>query len=379
MKTIIALLLLSAALPAQNRLAGGMRLSSLNNHNAVSRSGLVAAWDMGSQKNLAIHSDDFTLNWNDSGTSRTSNSITFGASTLFNIYRAVPMSYNTVYTVSALVSSATSQMFRFALEDASVHYSSNITTTSTPTKYSATITTGASGTTYLEIYNGTGAVAGSITISNLQLELGSLPTAYQATTDLQTLPNLASPGTYDLQRGSTAGADSADPTVTGNSWLFDGSDDYAISSALSIVQPSTIMAVGKRTAETPITTRILIDGISGRNTLYTDAVTGIANVFASTSLAGQAVPDNTWFSLVGVFNSGAGSNIYNGSVLTTGAVGSQNMIGVHVGTNNVSSNFFWYGAIAQVLIYNTANTGATVWRNYKALKLLNATRGISLP
>lgn len=85
-------------------------------------------------------------------------------------------------------------------------------------------------------YDGTGTdpyteADPGIYITDVQLYPSSTLPPYAATTDLQTFADLSGHG-YSLQRGSTAGADSNDPTVLGPGLSF-VTDDYALTGNLS--------------------------------------------------------------------------------------------------------------------------------------------------
>jgi hypothetical protein len=296
-----------------------VRVSWLNNHHAVGGNGAVAVWDMGSMKNLLLYSGDLTnavwLSYG-YGTTHDATTITFPA-VLSSVYQLVPISASTTYVASAVVSSATGKTFQFWICSGTTNYTSgDFTTTSTPTRYffSAAVTTVAA-TSNLSIVNGSDLSAGTITISNLQLELGTLPTTYQATTDLQVLPNVVTPGTYDLTRGANSGAGTDDPTILGNAWGFDGVNGLVTGLPTKGANWTTINS----------------------STTHCDGVDSATGKFRDGAVNGSATEFN---------------------------------IGVSGG---------YSGTVAQVLRYSNVLTLNQEWRNYKSLKQINSWRGITLP
>ncbi len=175
------------------------------------RSGLSGAWNLGTV-NLLKWSEDFSnAAWLEySITSHTAASVTYTNQGDGALYQAIAVPAGT-YTLSCYASSSTGKKFRLAMFDGSTAYnSSNFTPTAEATRFSYTFTSLATSSN-VQIVNETPGVAGTLSVSRCQLNEGSTALPYVATTDGQSFSNAVSGGSA-LVKGTTAGADTNDPT-----------------------------------------------------------------------------------------------------------------------------------------------------------------------
>jgi hypothetical protein len=200
------------------------------------------------------------------------------------------------------------------------------------------------------------------------------------TGDVQSVPNLV-PGGAALQRGSTAGADTNDPTPSAAGWVF-ATDDYGTGGPMP-TGPRTIIAVGQ--TNTALFANIMVSGETGTNIRsYIGTTEGAAFWGWGSASSGSTALTQTgtvWKSLA---MTGAGSltTFYeNGSRLGTLSGGSETTSGnVQVGRGGSTSYLHFNGTIAYVLIYNRALNPAEIKRLHERfLKPRMAAVGVTLP
>lgn len=219
------------------------RLSWLGNRNAIPGYGLVGAWDLTSD-NLLKWSESFCdAAWVSSSATCTANTHTSPVgdqtadtitSTGANGYirQASPVAVGQDYTFSVWLRSLTGETLNLQLTvvradfGASIKTNVAITTEWQRLAYTFTLPAGYEGGSVMIGGGSTFSTGLSLAAWGAQLTEGSTPKPYVRTTDGQSVPNFAPGQTAALQRGSTAGADTNDPTLSQQGMVFDGVDDF---------------------------------------------------------------------------------------------------------------------------------------------------------
>lgn len=118
--------------------------------------------------------------------------------------------------------------------------------------------------------------------------------------------------------------DTGIPTI-----LFDGVDDFLASSTPTISQPNThFVGISELAIGTKAITASDSGGFSNDQELFT---TVTWNYYAGSAQSGGVV-DTNWNVMSSIFNGASSSLRFNGSVISTGNPGTQNMIGIRLAT-----------------------------------------------
>lgn len=141
-------------------------------------------------------------------------------------------------------------------------------------------------------------------------------------------------------------------TINGLNVLdFDGSNDYLTNTAITTTQPNSIFAV----AQFDVTSsyRFLLDGITSRQILYN--YNGEANINAGTEVQSTSTPVSGAASIWSGTFDGASSDLrINGVSEVSGNAGTNGLTDLAVGTLHTLNNFFLNGAVAEVIIIDSA-------------------------
>lgn len=234
-----------------------------------------------------------------------------------------------------------------------------------------------------------------------QVSEGPTALSYQATTDLQAVPNLV-PGGPSLQLGSTSSADTNDPVRRLSGMVFDGTDDYLVSSTTIPIAAGglSVMGVAARAWET-----------GAYNALFGgSAYSATAGIFVGTSAASL----NDWLAKeLMIFGDGSSTgrapksansygSITSGTYHVIGGVVSDNKsvvildgvesarlsltssvkatnVAIYIGSSSATTDR-WNGTISHVLLYNRALSPKEVRQNHNTyFKPSMAAVGVTLP
>lgn len=341
------------------------------NNKGLVRPGIVGAWNL-STVNLLKYSEDFSnAAWSNNEATHTANTITFAASAASAVYQAANIPASTL-TVSVLASSTTSQKFRINCFASADRLSSAFTTSETPTVFTYTFPSG--GCDYFNIQNSAEAVAGVITVGYVQLNEGPTALPYVATTDLQTVPNLVAGGP-SLQLGSTSGADTNDPVRRLAGMVFDGVDDFLVTTIALGSADATGQIVSRKTKSDALEADLFRYG-----NLQNWEQSGKLQAWMSTG--SQAFVSKTagdWSLFSSVYSSGnitAWNGIAKGSTQNPGAILSGTTL--YVGSGTLGS-YGYGGDIASFSFYNRALSPKEVRQNHQWLKFQMSQVGVTLP
>lgn len=240
----------------------------------------------------------------------------------------------------------------------------------------------------------TGDGESGIYLTSAQLNQGTTPLPYVATGGLQSVGNLA-PGGAALQRGSTSGADTNDPTPTLAGWSF-ATDDYGLVSQKLVgdLANHTVILVAKQDTETTAS-YLYGEGSTSSTAPIWGLSTGSSNAKHSNwiyrgddnnsdgvSLGQELFTAGAWRSHA-VVKSGTsmlrywdGGNAVETTISNRTLTLNQTTIGAR--SLNTPSNFF-NGTIAFVLVYNRALSPAEIKRLHERyLKPKMAEVGVGL-
>ena len=385
MRTLLIALALCASASAQPRLGqSGIRISALNNRHAIGARGLVAAWDL-SSRNLLLHSEDFSqAAWQKVLASASSGEITLEASADAYVWQNVGIKPAGTYMFSVELKAAGADSAILIIQETGIGATNlNVSLTSEWRRFSVSLANSGAAALYLYLYNSS-AQARTFQARRAQLHSGTLPLPYAATGDQQSVAALNT-AAYPLQRGSSSGADSEDPSVGTSGLSFDGGD-YATSGLTSVLNDITAVVVFKDTG-TRVTYERLIDkdadagfAFSRNYTLSNAWGSGIRQVASPYGLFVDTFTDGSWMSIA-TTRAGAIQVLYANGVSAASQSGSSDSTDnttLRIGATQTGT---WglTGEISTVLVYSIALSPAEMLRTHRALRGPMAAMGVTLP
>lgn len=192
--------------------------------------------------------------------------------------------------------------------------------------------------------------------------------------DVQSIANGVSGGPA-LQRGSTSGSDTNDPTPGATGWGFDGTDDYGESS-ISPGSNLSVIVIAKTTVSSWTGLVRLDSGTNYAGLIVSDSWTVAWTPQEQDNLDTGPIGNGTWFFAAGTA-SGTTRNLYvNTEASVSKTSNAFTTTKLQIGKGGLSQ---LNGTIARVLIYNRALSDAEVTKVYTVLKSWGAGKGISLP
>lgn len=140
---------------------------------------------------------------------------------------------------------------------------------------------------------------------------------------------------------------------------FNGTSHTLTTGSFTQNQPSTMFLVARWASNASGTGGNAVDGfLSNRAGLYR-RTTNNWGMFAGTELF-SGTPDTNWHQFAGIYNSTSSALRVDGSQLTSGNVGSQNVTsGLALGSYNGTTSFFG-GSIAEMLFYGGALSASQI-------------------
>lgn len=190
---------------------------------------VLARVPFGGRRNLLIRTEDYSTGWTltnaSGGASRNGNVLTFGSNALDRFVQSNVTLAAAQHTGSIVLSGTGAVRLYLIGGDGTAGTPTNVTLTSTPTRYSVTRTPAGSGSVGgIGIYNNAGGSPSTVTIDQAQLETGAAFTAYQKVTS-----------THDVTEAGKA-----------DCWhlSFDGSDDFLVTGNVDFTGGDEIVAVG---------------------------------------------------------------------------------------------------------------------------------------
>lgn len=197
---------------------------------------------------------------------------------------------------------------------------------------------------------------------------------------VQSIPALNTTA-YPLERGSTSGADSADPAVGTAGLVFDGGDDVLSSPNISLDSSLTIMAVLYPTDNDTAEIILHNTAAAGAFESWRDNATYSAlRGYGISYVTGAALPINAWSLHTGTVSATTGKVYKNGALVSTGSVGEAgSAISAPVTIGRSTSVAFGFGGtIALPLIYSRALSAAEIARTHRALQTALTRQGVTL-
>ena len=165
-------------------------------------------------------------------------------------------------------------------------------------------------------------------------------------------------------------------STNGGSLVFDGVDDYALTSNIVLPtansSPLTLEAIAMTTTasgwQTVLGTHATYTQIGFNGTLfYFGRNGGGSNLFVN----GGNISANTWYHMVMTYDGATGYGYINGSLRASGSIGSNGASnGVTLLSTYASSGAYerLTGRVATARVYNRALSAAEIQQNYNALR-----------
>jgi hypothetical protein len=179
-----------------------------------------------------------------------------------------------------------------------------------------------------------------------------------------------------FQLGSTATADTNDPTFTAQGLVF-GADDYLVNNSLNLGTSLTIIFGFKAPAAM---SGYLFDGTGGRIACFVNGGPVLSlQFFGGIGLntpAASIVGGSNY--VVGLsVSGGAGTSSINNTVFSAGNIGSNSMSGFLIGKGQ-NGTYLDGGQLYGMAAYNRASSSGDLQKNVNAMKKLCASLGVTI-
>lgn len=353
-----------------------------NKKSGIVRKNLVGAWNLGTVNLLrwseALDNAAWGVFGSASVTGPTVVSLPAESDRVYQILTNGGVS-GVAYTLTVLLSGTGTTTIQAECTSANTKV---VTLSATPTEHSISTVCASNATIYIFVaHREPGNTATSVTIGRAQLNEGSTALPYQATTDLQTVPNIVSGGPA-LQLGSTSGADTNDPVRRRSKMVLSTDDFLKTTGAISLPASHSLFSVVNSSDNS-----LFIEQSASINSNPGSYMYGGGASACSVKRTGSQVTYDSvnwqgsgWVDLGCVFSStvnGYKNGLLHGigsAISDTGAASDVIYVGSRGGTS-----LFTNGSISYVLLYNRALTPAEIRRNHQWLRSQMADMGEVLP